>query len=100
MIIYRLFCRNTGRAYIGKSENNPDLDTLELPSTVQRDIKNFGKHSFTLNRICELNNQAKAEYKINQLRTLEVNPYKDDEPEVMPEIYSKEDSDNTLLELF
>jgi len=75
MILYKLINKKTGRIYIGLCEEEPDINTLEVPDNVQRDFDNFGKHNFTLLKIAKHNNESKANHKAEILIEQETNPY-------------------------
>lgn len=64
MFVYELKNRQTKCSYIGTSEEYPEVDKLNLPYAVSRDLKHF---KFSLRVICELKNREKAEQKAKYL---------------------------------
>lgn len=84
MFLYKVVNKQTGRVLIGLSKFNPHkilhlkynlINSNESLPPFERDLLNFGVHNFVILPVAELNNEANAKEKANNLIKMQDNPY-------------------------
>ena len=84
MFLYKAINKKTGRVFIGLSKIKPHkilhlkcnlISPNENLPPFERDLLNFGIDNFVILPIAELNNEANAKEKANNLIKMQKNPY-------------------------